>query len=204
MQFLKFKEELKGFPLFNLNDIRKIDEEFDLRRLSEWQKKGYILKLRRGHYTFSGGSFDEDTLFLLANRLYPHSYVSLESALAHHSLIPEGVYSVTSVTTNKTIHFETPASRFEYRNVRSALLFGYQLLTAGDTSYKIAEPEKTVLDYIYFHPEVTTEKAFREWRFNVAEFNAIANISKMRSYAQLFENKTFSARVERFLHLLQH
>ena len=35
MVFLALKEKLKDFIVFNLNDIRKIDVGFDLRRLSE-------------------------------------------------------------------------------------------------------------------------------------------------------------------------
>jgi len=52
MNFLEFKEKLKDFVVFNLNDIRKVDNRFDLRRLNEWQKKGYIKMVRRGHYAF--------------------------------------------------------------------------------------------------------------------------------------------------------
>ena len=39
MQYIELKEQLKNFKIFNLNDIRKIEENFDLRRLNEWQKK---------------------------------------------------------------------------------------------------------------------------------------------------------------------
>ena len=35
MNILEFKEKLKDFAAFNLNDIRKIDAGFDLRRLNE-------------------------------------------------------------------------------------------------------------------------------------------------------------------------
>jgi hypothetical protein len=39
MIFLAFKEKFKDFVVFTLNDIRKIDTGFDLRRLNEWQEK---------------------------------------------------------------------------------------------------------------------------------------------------------------------
>lgn len=41
MQYIEFREQLKNFKIFNLGDIRKIEAEFDLRRLNEWQKKIY-------------------------------------------------------------------------------------------------------------------------------------------------------------------
>ena len=42
MKFIELKKELGNFLVFNLNDIRKIEAEFDLRRLNEWKDKGYI------------------------------------------------------------------------------------------------------------------------------------------------------------------
>lgn len=36
MQFIEFKEKLKDFAVFSLNDIRKVEADFDLRRLNEW------------------------------------------------------------------------------------------------------------------------------------------------------------------------
>ena len=53
MNYLSFREKLRDFAAFNLSDIRKIDAGFDLRRLSEWQAKGYLKMIRRGHYVFS-------------------------------------------------------------------------------------------------------------------------------------------------------
>src|SRR3989338_6658324 len=108
MKFLEFKQNLKDFITFNLQDIRKIEPGFDLRRLSEWQRKGYIQKLRRGYYIFSDIALNEEKLFLVANRLYGPSYVSLEMALSFYGLIPEGVYALTSITTRKTEHFKAP------------------------------------------------------------------------------------------------
>lgn len=36
-----------------MRDIRKIENRFDLRRLNEWQSKGYIKILRKGYYIFT-------------------------------------------------------------------------------------------------------------------------------------------------------
>jgi len=53
MKFLEFKNELKDFAIFSLNEIRTIDPNFHRRRLNEWQDKGYIKKVIRGYYIFS-------------------------------------------------------------------------------------------------------------------------------------------------------
>ena len=50
MRFYEFKESLKDFVVFSINDIRKVDESFNNQRLSEWQEKGYIKKIIKGYY----------------------------------------------------------------------------------------------------------------------------------------------------------
>ena len=107
MYFQDFKAQLKDFQIFSISDIRKADPRFYPARLSEWQKKGYIKKLRRGYYIFADAILNEAALFLIANRLYMPSYVSFESALSYYGLIPEGVYSVTSACGKKTSSFGT-------------------------------------------------------------------------------------------------
>jgi hypothetical protein len=42
MNFVSFKNSLRDFPVFSIADIRAAHGGFDRRRLSEWQKKGYI------------------------------------------------------------------------------------------------------------------------------------------------------------------
>jgi len=101
MQFLELKKNLKDFMIFSKRDIEKMDQSFHNQRLSEWQKKGYIKMIRRGYYIFSDLEINESILFLIANKIYSPSYVSLEMAFSYYNLIPESVYSVTSVTTEK-------------------------------------------------------------------------------------------------------
>jgi len=108
MQYIELKEQLKNFKIFNLNDIRKIEEDFDLRRLNEWQKKNYIKKIRQGFYIFSDLEINEQALFIIANRIHEPSYISLEMALSFYGLIPEAVYGITSVTSQKTRTIKTP------------------------------------------------------------------------------------------------
>lgn len=202
MRYFELKQQLKDFTVFSLADIRKIEPDFYRSRLNEWQKKGYIKKLRRGYYIFSDVVLDEETLFLIANRLYGPSYVSLEMALSYYGLIPEGVYSVTSVGGKKSAIFKTPIAEFSYRRIKSSLLFGYKLEQKNGQGYKIADIEKTVLDYLYLNPNIINEADFHEWRFNSQEFLSRADIKKLREYAEAFKNKRFSARLEKLLTLI--
>ena len=203
MQYREFRNKLKDFSIFSLADIRKFWPDFYGARLTEWQGKGYIRKLRRGHYMFADIALDEEALYMLANRLYAPSYVSFESALTVYGLIPEGVYAVTSATSKKTARFATPAAEFSYRTMKPSPMFGYDVREGAYGRYKIAEREKTVLDYLYHHPWMAQEDDFSAWRFNSAEFLAHADERKFRMYARAFRNKAFMMRVERLLALMR-
>ena len=203
MQYQTLKEQLKDFPVFSISDIRKIEPNFHRRRLNEWQDKNYIKKLRRGFYMFTDTTLNEEVLFLIANRLYTPSYVSFESALSYYGLIPEGVYSITSACGRKTSSFHTPIAEFVYRRIKPQLLFGYSLQKQGLQTYKIAEIEKAVLDYLYLNPNIIQDADFYEWRFNSQEFLSRANISKLNEYAKAFNNKSLIKRLEKLLELMK-
>jgi len=199
MRYNQLKEKLNNFVLFSLQDIRKQEPSFDRRRLNEWQAKGYIKKVRRGFYVFTDLDLDEESLFLIANRIYEPSYVSLETALSFYNLIPEGVYSITSVSTIKTASFGSSVGHFNYRKIKPELFFGYSLKAYQGHHYKIAEAEKAVLDYLYLHPEMSDSPNFSEWRLNRAEFLSLADMSKLSKYLSLFNSKALDKRVGRFL-----
>ncbi len=203
MQFIDFKQQLSNFVIFNLADIRKIEAGFDLRRLSEWQNKSYIKMIRKGYYIFSDIEINEQILFLIANKIYEPSYVSCEMALSFYGLIPEGVYSVTSISSKNTSRFKTPVAEFSYRKVKPELFFGYKLMTINNQQYKIAEIEKTVLDYLYLNPQMKDSANFSEWRFNAQDFLAKVNMEKFNEYLKVFNNKQLNKRAEKFLKFIK-
>jgi predicted transcriptional regulator of viral defense system len=151
MNYLLFKKALEQFPVFSSKDIKKQFSDFDNRRLVEWQRKGYIIKLRRGFYCFEETQKGESFRYFSANKIYSPSYISLESALSYYNLIPEGVFTTTSLTTRNTTSFSTPVGSFSYRNVKAQLFFGYRLLNIQGHTIKMADPEKSILDYLYLN-----------------------------------------------------
>lgn len=125
------------------------------RQLSEWVQTGKLWQLRRGLYA-PAPPYQRvpPHPFLVANRLAPGSYVSLQTALAYYDIIPEHVAAVTSVTARRPGRWVTPAGVYLYRHVRPPLLFGYRPLAVGEgqTAF-VATPEKALLDLIYLQPE---------------------------------------------------
>jgi len=204
MRYLDFREQFKNFLVFSLNDIKKADPSFHRQRLNEWQAKGYIKKIINEYYVFAGLEISELDLFIIANKIYRPSYVSLESALSYYNLIPEGVYSVTSITSKTTRNFETKIAPFSYRKIKSELLFGYQLANHRGQSFKIAEIEKALLDYFYLSPQLKSEKDFREMRINPETFGDQVNFTGIKNYLRLFGNKSLESRINKFLKFMRN
>ena len=137
MRFLKLKEKLGDQLVFTSNDIKKIDNNFSYRRLSEWQDKDYITKIIKGYYIFSNIEINEEVLFSIANKIYTPSYVSLESALSYYNFIPEGVFKITSISTKKTNEFETKVGSFIYKNIKPSYFSNYIVIGKKERKIKI-------------------------------------------------------------------
>jgi len=204
MQYLELKTTLKDFPVFSIKDIEKVDLSFHKQRLSEWQKKNYVKKIRQGFYIFSDLKITEQILFAIANRIHKPSYISLEMALSIYGLIPESVYSVTSVTSLKARTWKTPIGSFIYRHISPEFMFGYKLQEYDGHYYQIAEIEKAILDYLYFNSKIADEESFKEMRFNAIEFNKKIDLEKFNRYLVAFDNKALTKRVKNFLKYISH
>lgn len=123
------------------------------RQLARWAASGRLLKLRRGLYAIPPPYRRRDVHpFVVANRLKPASYVSLQSALAHYGLIPEHVPTVTSVTTGRPETLQTALGTFLYRHVARHLFFGYRGVDLGDGRAFLATAKKAVLDLVHLSP----------------------------------------------------
>jgi predicted transcriptional regulator of viral defense system len=128
------------------NDVR--------RQLSRWTKAGRLFQLRRGLYALAPPyQRVPPHPFLVANRLAAASYVSLQSALAFHGIIPEFVARTTSVTTVRPDVWQTPLGDYVFRHIKQPLFFGYALTNLGNHQQAlVATPEKALLDLIYLQP----------------------------------------------------
>lgn len=200
MNFVQFKNSLHDFPVFSIADIRVAHSGFDRRRLSEWQKKGYITKIVKGYYLFADVNISESTLLAIANKIYKPSYVSFETALSHYRLIPESIYMITSASTRRTYLFETPMARFSYKTIKPGLFFGYSLLPGGIT---LAFMEKALLDYFYLNPSFRTKDDFALLRINRKEVLSRLDKERLAEYVRRFDQKRLTNRMDHFLAWLE-
>jgi len=204
MQYIELRENLKDFTVFSLSDIKAIDSYFHRRRLNEWQVKGYIKKITRGYYIFSDLKLDENSIFEIANKIYSPSYVSFETALAYYGLIPESVYGITSASTRRTYAFKTSLAEFSYRTIKPHLFFGYNLIEHNGKYFKIASPEKAVLDYFYINPGIKDTNDFESLRIDKAVFLKLVSRAKIHSFLKKFKQKVLKKRIAAFLEFINH
>jgi predicted transcriptional regulator of viral defense system len=124
------------------------------RQISRWVASGRLIQIRRGLYALAPPYARESpSPFAVASRLRGPSYVSLQSAMAYHGVIPESVAMVTSVTTGRPGRMRTPLGDFTYRHLRRSLFWGYREIAAGrDQKAFMADPEKALLDLFCLTP----------------------------------------------------
>jgi predicted transcriptional regulator of viral defense system len=205
MRYLDFKKKLEPFIIFSLQDIRSFEPNFNVVQLSQWQNKGYIKKIIKGKYIFTDLQPNEEILFLIANELLSPSYVSLEIALSWYGIIPEGVYTVTSVSTIRTITHNTDVGIFEYRKIKQEAFFGDQLkeIEGSNRSFRIASLEKALVDYLYYKNELNTLTDIESLRLNKEVLKKEINYTLLLSYTKLCKNKELQKRVNNLVQYLK-
>lgn len=204
MNKIDFQKRLTPYGVISLENIYKSFPDFSYKQISRWQKDGFLIKIKQGFYTFTDQKIDDYFLFLIANKIYEPSYISLEKALKYYGLIPEEIFQITSVSTKKTNIFNNSIGSFSYRHIKESLFWGYHFISNSNQKVLIADAEKAILDYIYLHFELKTENDFKELRINSNSFNENINLDKLNKYLSKFKNKKLNRHLEVFLKTIQN
>lgn len=142
--------------------------------------KGELLHLRRGLYLLNPSLIKRsEHPFAIAQRMYGPSYISLESALNYHDLIPEAVYGITSVTTKRRKSFPTPIGVFSYTPLPQANFYcDVQREVNDDIAYFIANPWKAICDYVYCHKHdwLGTKPLVEHLRIEIEDLPTLGNL----------------------------
>jgi hypothetical protein len=124
------------------------------KKLHDLLRSGKLIRVKNGIYVPGEGlpHLPKPSSLRLANLVYGPSYVSLESALSFHGLIPEATHEVTSITTGRNKLFLTSIGSFSYRHhevnrysVGVTIAYNH-----NNTPFLIATPEKAIIDCIWF------------------------------------------------------
>ena len=152
-------------------------------QLDRWCKAGKVIRLTRGVYTLAEPYRKcKAEPFYIANFLRrPSSYVSLQSALAWHSLIPEYVPETTSVTASRPSMLQTPLGRFSYRHISVGRYWGCETVSSPEgLPLRIAFPAKALLDLVHLTPGGAEMDFLRGLRLQNTER---INLDRLREFA---------------------
>ncbi|PWU21574.1 MAG: hypothetical protein C5B49_02460 [Bdellovibrio sp.] len=130
---------LSGTPASRYNQIKRA------------LANGKLIHLRRGLYQLAKRyQRRPPNAFEVAQKIYGPSYVSFESALSHHGLIPEAVYGVTSACLKRSRTFETPIGVYSFSQVpRRIFYMGVERVEKERAVYLMATPAKALADYVF-------------------------------------------------------
>ena len=93
---------------------------------------------------------------------------------------------------------------FGYQNVKPKLFFGYQLVPFSDFRFKIADPEKTIIDYLYLHPDINSVEHLQGLRLNTLEINRQINVDTLNTYTTYIDSKALTKRVKTFIKFIEN
>jgi predicted transcriptional regulator of viral defense system len=127
------------------------DHKFPKDKISNLEKKGDLIRLKKGSYVVSTKIHNQPiSNELIANHLYGPSYVSFESALSFYNLIPERVHTIRSMTIKRSRKFSNSLGNFEYISASKKYYeigIGQNIIN-NEYAYLIASPEKALCDII--------------------------------------------------------
>lgn len=134
-------------------------------RLGHLCASGEVVRVRKGLYVpgWKRGQEPPVDPLVLSGLIYGPSYVSLETALSRHGLIPERVEEITCITSKRAKLFDTPTGRFRYEPVNERVFgLGIRLEQARGGSFFIAEPEKALCDRLAMISGLTAARDMRD------------------------------------------
>ncbi len=182
---------------FSVHQVYAWYPDFDRNNFVRWVKKGLLLRLRKGYYTFPEYKSKPDFALYFANRIYRPSYVSLHSALAFYGMIPEAVVQITSVTSLKTASFTNDLGEYSYKNIKGELMFGYELKPIAEgRTLQLARPEKALLDLLYLYPFYNTGEELENLRLDEDFLQDELNCDLLEEYVLKYGNKSLESRVK--------
>lgn len=150
--------------------------------LEKYSQEDLFQRLKNGLYVLATDPPHQEEV---ANALYKPSYISFEYALAYWGIIPEASYQITSATTKTTRLFDTPLGVYSYLKIKRQAYTGYSLVSTPNKNILIADPEKALVDYLYFQ-SLGKKPVNDRIVWNKLKQN------KLLTYAKLFERKSLT------------
>mgnify|MGYP007032336299 CR=1 FL=1 len=131
------------------------------------ENDGQLIRLKRGLYVVNSEvSGKPVNACLCANHIYGPSYVSQQWALRWYGLIPERVFTMTSVTTKRSRVFENPLGRFTYEQVKpDYFAIGINSVEEDGITFLMASREKALCDMILHDSYLPSQSVKGLWQY---------------------------------------
>ena len=109
--------------------------------------------------------------------------------------------------------FDTKLGRFTYNHIKPALMFGYKLIefenpfirkNEKNKHIRIADIEKSILDYFYINAGINTEKEILQVRIDTDVFDSDINLDKLYKYLSDFRNKALENRISNLIKVVTY
>jgi len=170
------QKELELLPYFNKDAVSvligKNGRNLD-KKIARLTKIGFLETLKKGLYVSSAyveRASKEPYAEFVANLLRTPSYISSEYVLAKEGLIPESVFSITSITTKTSRTYSNFLGSFSYKSIKPELFGGYQESFWQDKIIYIASKAKALFDYFYLKKMLDIEREIYDSRINWDNF----------------------------------
>jgi hypothetical protein len=208
---MKFHEIIKHFGQFgyieleNLQVLTKANRSSLLQAVHRWSKRGWLIPLKRGFYAIAPDYAKHPlSVEVAANQIYRPSYTSGLWRLNQLGFIPEGVCEVNSATLNNPACFETPMGRFVYQRISPNGYFGYdEQDEGGPVPALVATPEKALLDFFWWRPQVDWGPAeFDRWR--IQDVFRRLDHRRLRKFASQWDQPRLIQAADQVIHYLTY
>lgn len=146
-----FLDKLQAASIFTFKTVEsKVGREYAKVLIHSLKKKGKIIELVKGVYTFKKSPY-------MITKAIPKSYVGLGSAAFLHGLW-EQVTRITVLSPYASLKArlgEREVSGFKVvlKKISEKMFFGYELkyVEEIDEWIRVSDPEKTLIDLVYFN-----------------------------------------------------
>lgn len=148
-----------------LSILKKLNYQNCNDKIARLKQQGVLTPLKKGVYLYEPIVRSQIFKEQISNTLYGPSYVSLEYALSYYGMIPERVYTITALTTNRSRNFKNSYGDFKYLQISPKLFsIGLEIKSVGKISYLVASKEKAICDKIYIlkNVDLRSKKKMRE------------------------------------------
>jgi predicted transcriptional regulator of viral defense system len=171
--------EAKTQAVIRTDEIaRKYDLSYGsvIAALTRQERRGLAEHVLRNIYLnkLAAGYTSRDFL----NAIDPNSYISIDSALLEWGVSSQSPIGLTCLTTSKPRTIRSASILIEFRKVSKDLFWGFVERKSRYGIYRIAEPEKALLDWVYLGLKGGLPVQLDEFQFQHLNIPKLLEIAK--------------------------